>query len=164
VFTTGRERREQSAGFKFSVLQRGLSGAAWEAAFAPRRDCLSVEQQPLVAGDMDVYARNRGLPATTRRGCCSTRLKGVTMATRTIAKTDKWSRETYKQKELSRITSSAPAWAWGCDRCKFGVVTGTTNQLCTCEAGQARGRWASGNMREDADDVHVPTFNAAYGG
>lgn len=86
------------------------------------------------------------------------------MATRTIAKTDKWSRETYKQKELSRITSSAPAWAWGCDRCKFGVVNGTTNQLCTCEAGQARGRWASGNMREDTDDVHVPTFNAAYGG
>ena len=59
-FTTGRERRGQSAGFQTSaVLQRGLSGATWEAAFSPRCDCLFVEQWPLVAGDAERNARNR---------------------------------------------------------------------------------------------------------
>lgn len=86
------------------------------------------------------------------------------MATRTPPKADSFKREPYKQKELSRTTSNAPQWAFGCDRCKFGVVTGTTNVLCSCEAGQARGRWATGNMRQNDDGVHVPTFNAAYSG
>lgn len=88
------------------------------------------------------------------------------MATRTIVKDSKWNRPTYQTKELARATSNAPAWAWGCERCNFGTVKGTVNTLCTCEAGQARGRWARGEMAplDNADDIVVPTFNAAYGG
>ena len=90
------------------------------------------------------------------------------MATRTIAKTDKWTREQYQEKPLVRTTSAAPDWAWGCELCNYGVVKGTVNTLCTCRAGQARGRWASGNMAplDEPGDivVNVPTMNAAYGG
>ncbi len=88
------------------------------------------------------------------------------MATRTPPKASDFKREPYAQKELSRVTSTAPAWAWGCERCAFGVVNGTRGELCTCQAGQARGRWQRGDMSplDDADDVVVPTFNAAYGG
>ena len=88
------------------------------------------------------------------------------MATRTPPKASDFKREPYKEKELSRITSNAPAWAWGCELCNFGTVKGTVNTFCTCQAGQARARWASGNMAplDDAADVVVPTFNCAYGG
>lgn len=88
------------------------------------------------------------------------------MATRTPTKIENFKREPYKQNPLARATSAAPAWAWGCERCAFGVVTGTTNTLCTCQAGQVRGRWATGNMAplDSADDIVVPTINAAYGG
>ena len=73
-------------------------------------------------------------------------------------------REPYKRNELSRTTSTAPAWAWGCELCEYGTVKGTTNEYCTCQAGQARARWASGNMAPLEDEIRVPTFNAAYGG
>lgn len=86
------------------------------------------------------------------------------MATRTPTKIASFKREPYAQKELSRITSTAPAWAWGCERCAFGVVKGTVNQLCTCQAGQARARWAAVTMRSDEDEIRVPTVHAAYGG
>ena len=87
------------------------------------------------------------------------------MATRTPPKADAFNREPYKQKDFARATSNAPAWAWGCEHCNFGTVKGTVNQFCTCQAGQARARWASGNMAplDDAADI-VPTFNGAYGG
>ena len=86
------------------------------------------------------------------------------MATRTIAKSDKWTREQYQEKPLARATSNAPAWAWGCEFCNFGTVKGTVNEYCTCQAGQARARWARGEMAPLEDEIHVPTFNAAYGG
>ena len=88
------------------------------------------------------------------------------MATRTPPKADAFNREPYKQKDFARATSNAPAWAFGCEFCNFGTVKGTVNQFCTCQAGQARARWASGNMAplDDAADVVVPTFNGAYGG
>jgi hypothetical protein len=80
------------------------------------------------------------------------------MATRTPPRNDKWNRPTYEAKDLSRLTSAAPAWAWGCERCKFGVLNGTIGAFCTCEAGQARQRCASGQMAPD-EEIHVPTFN-----
>lgn len=88
------------------------------------------------------------------------------MATRTPPKNDKWSRPTYQRKDFSLTTlPEGVTWAKGCDRCDFGTVKGTVNQFCTCQAGQARARWASGNMAllDESTDV-VPTFNGAYGG
>lgn len=84
------------------------------------------------------------------------------MATRTIVKESKWNRPAYQEKPLSRATSNAPAWAWGCELCKFGVQA--DGQFCTCRAGQGRARLAAGIVIDDADDGHVPTMNAAYGG
>ena len=75
-----------------------------------------------------------------------------------------WRRPSYEEQPLERTTSTAPAWAWGCELCNFGTVKGTTNTYCTCQAGQARARWASGNMAPLEDEIRVPTFNAAYGG
>ena len=84
------------------------------------------------------------------------------MATRTIVKESTWNRPVYERKELSRATSNAPAWAWGCELCEFGRQA--DGSFCTCRAGQGRARLAAGIVVDDADDVHVPTFNAAYGG
>jgi len=82
------------------------------------------------------------------------------MATRTIAKSDKWTREQYQEKNFARATSNAPAWAFGCELCEYGRQA--DGQWCTCRAGQARHHFAAGIVLEDADGGHVPTINAAY--
>jgi len=71
-------------------------------------------------------------------------------------------RPPYEEKPIAK--ANYPRWADGCELCNFGTVKGTTNTYCTCQAGQARARWASGNMAPLEDEIRVPTFNAAYGG
>lgn len=83
------------------------------------------------------------------------------MATRTIVKERKWNRPTYEEKTIEQ--ASWPRWAAGCELCRFGIPHDNPNEFCTCQAGQARRNCANGHIVQD-DDVHVPTFNAAYGG
>lgn len=75
-----------------------------------------------------------------------------------------WNRPTYQGKDFARATSAAPAWAFGCELCNFNFGVQDDGRFCTCQAGQARARLARGQMTPIEDDVHVPTFNAAYGG
>lgn len=70
--------------------------------------------------------------------------------------------------------ASAPEWAKGCDRCKFGVIGADYSsspmplyqaqpllaeagliRFCDCEAGQAARRNAIGVWREVKDDPHT---------
>ena len=86
------------------------------------------------------------------------------MATRTLQKPDKVQRTPYERKDFARATSNAPAWAFGCELCNYNFGKRADGSFCTCRAGQARGYLAAGIVREELDDVVVPTFNAAYGG
>lgn len=69
-------------------------------------------------------------------------------------------RPPYEEKPIAK--ANYPRWADGCELCKFGKRA--DGMFCTCQAGQARARWASGNMAPLEDEIRVPTFNAAYGG
>jgi hypothetical protein len=161
VFTRGAaESRRPSRSFPFPSCNAGCvatMGAA-SAASLYMVSCGTAAAFSREQGYGDAVAVAANL--TNRRGCCSTdSIGGAYMATRTPPRNDKWNRPTYEAKDLSRLTSAAPAWAWGCELCSFGTVKGTLNQFCTCRAGQAKARWASGQMAPDDDEIHVPTFN-----
>jgi hypothetical protein len=68
-------------------------------------------------------------------------------------------RTPYERKDFERKTTSAPAWAWGCSKCKFGAPDGNPAGYCDCPAGQARQRWATGASVQVEDDYPMPTFN-----
>lgn len=57
---------------------------------------------------------------------------------------DSWRRPPYEVKTLEQ--ASFPRWALGCERCNYGTVRGTFDEYCTCQAGQARRRWATGQI------------------